>query len=68
MCYLRALTVFRFLDPGAAEMRIHFGVEPGAAGSARLRGHAWITVSGGIVEAPEEVLAGRVKEIYCYPA
>jgi hypothetical protein len=66
-CYIRALTLYRFVDPGQDRMRIHFGVEPGQTPSDRLRGHAWITVGDGIVEAPDAVLAGRVREMYIYP-
>jgi hypothetical protein len=49
-------------------MRIHFGVEPGVSATDRLRGHAWVTVDGALLEAPEPVLAGRVRELYAYPS
>ncbi len=67
MCYVRALTLYRFLDPGAALLRIHFGVEPGVDAADRLRGHAWISVGGDIFETPDPVRAGRVREIYGHP-
>lgn len=67
-CYVRALCMYRFLDPGAKQsMRIHFGVEPGIDSTDRVRGHAWVTVDGELLEAPEPVLAGRVREIYAHP-
>lgn len=45
----------------------HFGVEPGADANDRIRGHAWVTLDGELLEAPEPVLAGRVRELYVYP-
>jgi Transglutaminase-like superfamily len=66
-CYVRAVTLYRFLDPAGRVMRIHFGVEPGVSESDRMRGHAWVTLDGDLLEAPEPVLAGRVHELYVYP-
>lgn len=62
-CYLRALCLYRFLDPGDRQLQIHFGVER----DQRLRGHAWVTVDAEIIEPPEPVCAGRVTEIYRHP-
>lgn len=45
----------------------HFGVEPGADANDRIHGHAWVTLDGELLEAPEPVLAGRVRELYVYP-
>ncbi|MGI9044885.1 MAG: lasso peptide biosynthesis B2 protein [Gemmatimonadaceae bacterium] len=67
-CYVRAMTLYRFLDGGGQRMRIHFGVEPGMAASDRVRGHAWVTLDGELLEAPSSVLAGRVSELYVYPS
>lgn len=67
MCYMRALALYRFLDPGAGALRIQFGVEPGADAHDRLHGHAWVTVDGQLIEPPTPVLAGRVREIYRHP-
>jgi len=64
-CYVRAITLFRFLD-GGGKLCIHIGVEPGVAPDDRLRGHAWVTHRGRLLEPPEPVLAGRVKELYVY--
>jgi len=62
-CYMRALTLYRFLDTGEQPMRIHFGVDR-SANADRLSGHAWITVGDDTLEAPEPVVQGRVREIY----
>jgi len=69
-CYIRALTLFRFLsdDGRSPPVRIHFGVEPGTEPGDRVRGHAWVTVGEEVLEAPEPLLAGRVSELYAFPA
>jgi len=66
-CYMRALTLYRFLDTGDAPMRIHFGVDRNTEAGFRLSGHAWITVGNDTFEAPEPVVQGRVREIYRHP-
>lgn len=66
-CYMRALTLYRFLPARERTLRIHFGVEPGIDSADRLRGHAWVTVDGEIFEPPDPLIAGRVREIYCHP-
>jgi hypothetical protein len=67
-CYTRAFTLYRFIDPCGGALRIHLGVEPGIDPGDRLRGHAWVTLDGRILEPPPAVAAGRVREIYCHPA
>ena len=67
-CYMRALTLYRFVDPRGRALRIHFGIEPGVDARDRLRGHAWITVNDEVFEPPDPLLAGRVREIYCHPS
>ena len=67
-CYVRAITLYRFLDAGGRRLRIHFGVEPGVNAGDRVRGHAWVTVDGELLEPPEPLLAGRVRELYAYPS
>jgi len=62
-CYVRALTMFRFLDAPRDRLQLHIGIEHGDASHDRLHGHAWVSVSGRIVEGPEPALAGRVREI-----
>lgn len=66
-CYIRALTLYRFLDDGRSSIRIHFGVEPGMNTEDRIHGHAWVTVNGDVFEAPEPLLSGRVRELYSFP-
>jgi hypothetical protein len=66
-CYVRAITLYRFLGAGGGALRIHFGVEPGVSADDRVRGHAWVTHGGELLEPPEPVVAGRVREIYAYP-
>ena len=65
-CYLRAFTLYRFLDAGSDRLAFHVGVEPGVDPSDRLRGHAWVTVSDRMLEAPEPVLAGRVRPLFSH--
>jgi hypothetical protein len=53
-CYVRALTMYRFLDPGAHDVQLRVGVEwfdhPGGV----LRGHAWVTLDDEVLEGPPE--------------
>ena len=67
-CYVRALSLYRFLDAGNHDLRIHFVVEPARTPEARLRGHAWVTVDNQIIEEPERLRAGgRTREVYSHP-
>lgn len=66
-CYVRAMTLYRFLDLRKRDLRIHFGIEPGRNLEDRLRGHAWVTVDGEVLEEPIHILAGRLHEIYFHP-
>lgn len=65
-CYVRAITLYRFLDFGGRVFRIHLGIEPAAGSGVRLRGHASITVDEKVLDAPGPLLEGRVREIYVY--
>lgn len=68
-CYVRALSLYRFLDAGNHDLRIHFVVEPARTPHARIRGHAWVTVDNQIIEEPERLRAeGRTREVYSHPA
>jgi hypothetical protein len=67
-CYMRALTVYRFLDASGRDLRIHYGVEHTAVGSDLPRGHAWVSLDGRLLEPPLPVVEGRVREIFAYPA
>ena len=61
-CYVRALVLYRFLDAGDADVRLHLGVEERGRGE-HLHGHAWVSVNGDVVEGPEGVLLERLQEI-----
>jgi hypothetical protein len=65
-CYLRALTLYRFIDDRNHCIRIHYGIEHGC-GKDRQRGHAWVTVDRMLWEAPDATLDGCVREIYVFP-
>jgi hypothetical protein len=54
-CYVRALSLYRFLDAGDHDFRIDFVVEPARTPDERLRGHAWVTVDNQILEEPERL-------------
>jgi GT2 family glycosyltransferase len=62
-CYIRALTLYRFLDVRERSMRVHFGVEQPLTSTGRLRGHAWISVDGRLFEAPDAVRERRIHEV-----
>jgi len=62
-CYVRALTLYRFLDPGEHSVRVHFGIEQPQSKGDRLRGHAWVSVDGRPFEAPEAVGEQRIHEV-----
>ncbi len=65
-CYLRSLVFFRFMNPGAAELCLHFGVDERDAGGGRLHGHAWVSLDGRPVNPPATLSEGRLREIYRY--
>jgi hypothetical protein len=62
-CYVRAMTLYRFLDAPDRELRLHMGIEMRESLDERLRGHAWISLRGKLVEGPEAVEQGRIYEI-----
>ncbi len=62
-CYLRALILYRFLDGGARAVTLHLGVEPPRVTGDRLRGHAWVTVDGELLEGPPDADLARVVEV-----
>lgn len=66
-CYIRALTLFRFLAPEQGRLCIHFGVNPGDDPGDRVHGHAWVSWNGTVLEAPEPVQRGIVDELYVFP-
>ena len=66
-CYTRAITLFRYLEVPGELIRIHFGVEPAVTPGGHPRGHAWVSAGNKILEPPDPLVAGRVKEIYAFP-
>lgn len=61
-CYVRALTLYRFLDAGRDAVTIHFGIEAKER-AERLRGHAWVSLNGRIFEGPPDLIIDQVKEV-----
>ncbi|HET6603496.1 MAG TPA: lasso peptide biosynthesis B2 protein [Xanthomonadaceae bacterium] len=53
-CYVRALTLYRFLDAAGHEMKLRVGAEWFDRPGGVLRGHAWVAVDGKILEGPPE--------------
>lgn len=53
-CYVRALTLYRFLDAGGADTQLCIGAEWFDRPGGVLRGHAWVTVDGRLLEGPPE--------------
>ena len=67
-CYVRALSLYRFLDAGDHDLRIHFVAEPARVPDERRRGHAWVTVDNRILEDPEHLREeGLTHEVYSHP-
>jgi hypothetical protein len=62
-CYVRAIVLYRFLRAADNDVKLHFGIEKRERLHERLRGHAWVTLNGTALEAPQPVLEGRVREI-----
>ncbi len=54
-CYVRALTLYRFLDTGGRDARLRVGAEWFDKPGGVLRGHAWVTIDGEVLEGPSEV-------------
>jgi hypothetical protein len=53
-CYVRALTLYRFLDPGTHDVQLRVGVEWHDRPGGVLRGHASVTLDGAVLEVPPE--------------
>jgi hypothetical protein len=62
-CYLRALSLYRFLDGAGRQVAFHLGVEPPRKTGERLRGHAWVTLDGELLEGPPDADLARVVEV-----
>lgn len=66
-CYVRALTLYRFLEAGHQPVKIHFGIEEQSDPQERLHGHAWISVGGQRFDVPNEIFNIRVREVPLTP-
>lgn len=66
-CFMRAMTLYRFIDAPGRDLRIHFVIEDGRRQGDRLRSHAWVTIDGVVIEEPD-LRAMGVSEIYCHRA
>jgi hypothetical protein len=53
-CYVRALTLYRFLDAAGHDVQLRIGVEWFDRVGGVLRGHAWVTLDGQVLEGPPE--------------
>jgi hypothetical protein len=53
-CYVRALTLYRFLHPVGHDVQLRVGVEWFDRVGGVLRGHAWVTLDGEVLEGPPE--------------
>ncbi|MHB1796950.1 MAG: lasso peptide biosynthesis B2 protein [Vulcanimicrobiaceae bacterium] len=62
-CYVRALTLYRFLEVEDHRIGLHIGIEHRDDTRERLRGHAWVTLDGALLEGPDAVRDGRVREL-----
>jgi hypothetical protein len=66
-CYLRAMILYRYLDPGEMDMSIHYVVEPPRNTGDRLHGHAWVTVSDEVLDVEDFSIVDRSSEIFRHP-
>jgi hypothetical protein len=67
-CYIRAITLVRFVDPGTHDVELRVGAEWHDRPGGVLRGHAWVTVDGDILEGPSESAEhGRLQELRLAP-
>ena len=62
-CYMRALTMYRFLDAGDATVRFHVGVEERDDPAVRLHGHAWVSVDGVVIEEGPLAVGRPMREV-----
>lgn len=58
-CYVRALTLYRFLDAGGQDVQFKVGAEWFDRPGGTLRGHAWVTLGDGLLEAPLDAAEHR---------
>lgn len=62
-CYVRALTLYRFINAPNQQVGIHFGIEQRNDPKERLRGHAWVSIDGEVVEGPQDQITGKLIEM-----
>ena len=62
-CYVRALTLYRFISAPHQRVGIHFGIEQRNDPEERLRGHAWVSIDGETVEGPQDQITGKLTEM-----
>lgn len=62
-CYVRAMTLYRFLDAPGRSVRLHLGIETREHREERLHGHAWVSLDKQMLEGPPAVVEGRIREI-----
>lgn len=67
-CYMRSITLYRFLDVPSERLRLHMGIEHRTDPAERLRSHAWVTLDGEVIYGPPVAFEGRVREIAFEPA
>ena len=65
-CYVRALTLYRFVDPGKDDLELHLAVEDGYDPGDRLHGHAWVSVDSVTFE-DLPTTARRLREVALDP-
>lgn len=54
-CYVRAMTLYRFVDHSGHDVRLRVGAEWHDGPGGVLRGHAWVTCDERVLEGPPEV-------------
>jgi hypothetical protein len=62
-CYMRSITLYRFLDAPSSRLGLHMGIEQRANPAERLRSHAWVTLDGSVIYGPPVAYEGRLREI-----
>lgn len=62
-CYIRALTLYRFINAPNQQVGIHFGIEQRNDPKERLRGHAWVSIDGEVLEGPQDQITGKLIEM-----
>lgn len=64
-CLREGLLTYRLLAEAGWQPRLHFGLEPGAVHSPRVRAHCWVTLDGRILTGASET---AYVEILVHPA